>query len=182
MKIIIDAGHGPGTIGKRTPDGRMREFHFNAAVAEEVRKRLVAEGFTVMFSHQADRDVSLIERTRFANRSGADLLVSIHANAAGNGGYHAAEGIECFVYPTAPARTRKLGELLQNSLVASTGRKNRGLKTADFAMLRDTVMPAVLVECGFMTHKQEAALLQTAAYRKRCARAISFAISCLENQ
>ncbi|MBT2583720.1 N-acetylmuramoyl-L-alanine amidase [Planococcus sp. ISL-109] len=180
MKILIDAGHGPATYGKRTPDGRMREFHFNAAVAEEVKKRLAAEGYTVLFSHQADRDVPLVERTRFANRTGADLLVSIHANAAGTGGYNAAEGIECFVYPAAPARTRKFGELLQNSLVVSTRRKNRGLKTADFAMLRDTSMPAVLVECGFMTNKQEAALLQSTEYRKRCARAITFAITCME--
>lgn len=179
MKIVIDAGHGPGTIGKRTPDGRMREFHFNASVAEEVKKRLVAEGYTVLFSHQKDRDVPLKERTLFANRSGAELLVSIHANAAGHG-YNPAQGIESFIYPTVPARTRKFGQLLQQSLISSTQRKDRGLKTADFAMLRDTAMPAVLVECGFMTHKQEAALLQSAEYRTRCARAISFAITCME--
>ncbi|RAZ66705.1 N-acetylmuramoyl-L-alanine amidase family protein [Planococcus maitriensis] len=179
MKIIIDAGHGPGTIGKRTPDGRMREFHFNNAVAEEVKKRLAADGYTVLFSHQQDRDVPLRERTSFANRSGADLLVSIHANAAGNS-FNPAQGIESFIYPAAPARTRKFGQLLQESLILSTGRKDRGLKTADFAMLRDTIMPAVLVECGFMTHKHEAALLQSEEYRKRCARAISFAITCME--
>lgn len=181
MKILIDAGHGPATPGKRTADGRMREFHFNAAVANEVKKQLTAEGYAVLFSHRADRDVPLQERTRFANRSGAQLLVSIHANAAGNGGFTSAEGIECFIYPTAPARTRKLGELLQQSLVMSTRRKNRGLKTADFAILRDTIMPAVLVECGFMTHRQEAALLKSDAYRKRCARAICFAITCMES-
>ncbi len=179
MKIIVDAGHGPGTIGKRTPDGRMREFHFNSAVAEEVKKRLTAEGYTVLFSHQLDRDVPLKERTRFANSSGAELLVSIHANASGNN-YSPAQGIESFIYPTAPQRTQKFGRLLQNSLIASTQRKDRGLKTADFAMLRDTVMPAVLVECGFMTHRHEAALLQSADYRMRCARAISFAITCME--
>ncbi|MFP3358624.1 N-acetylmuramoyl-L-alanine amidase family protein [Planococcus citreus] len=179
MKIIIDAGHGPGTIGKRTPDGRMREFHFNNAVAEEVKNRLAADGYTVLFSHQQDRDVPLKERTSFANRSGAELLVSIHANAAGNS-YSPAQGIESFIYPAAPARTRKFGQLLQDSLISSTQRKDRGLKTADFAMLRDTTMPAVLVECGFMTHKHEAALLQSAEYRKRCARAISFAITCME--
>lgn len=179
MKIIIDAGHGPGTIGKRTPDGRMREFHFNNAVAEEVKKRLSADGYTVLFSHQQDRDVPLKERAGFANRSGAKLLVSIHANAAGHS-FGPAQGIESFIYPAAPARTRKFGQLLQNSLILSTGRKDRGLKTADFAMLRDTSMPAVLVECGFMTHKHESALLQSDEYRMRCARAISFAITCME--
>lgn len=179
MKIVIDAGHGPATAGKRTPDGRMREFHFNAAVAEEVKKQLKAEGFTVLFSHQPDRDVPLYERVRFANRSAADLFVSIHANAMGSA-FHPAEGIESFVYPTAPSRTRKLGLLLQQSLVAATKRKDRGLKTADFAVLRDTAMPAVLVECGFMTHRQEAALLRSHDYREHCARAISFAIACMK--
>ncbi len=175
MKIIIDAGHGPATPGKRTPDGRMREFHFNAAVAELVKKQLSTEEHNVLFSHRPDKDVPLFERTRFANRSGADLFVSIHANASGEG-FNAAEGIESFIYPGASIKTRKIGELLQQSLVMATGRKNRGLKTADFAVLRDTAMPAVLVECGFMTHRTEAALLQTTEYRKRCAHAICFAV------
>lgn len=179
MKIVIDAGHGPETPGKRSPDGRLREFHFNSAVADEVKKRLVLDGHTVLFSHQSDQDVPLHERTALANRLKADLFVSIHANAHGQT-FNAANGLETFIYSHPQAATRKLAESVQRSLVLATGRKDRGVKQGNFAVLRDTHMPAILVECGFMTHKQEVELLKSAAYRKRCALGICFGIACFE--
>ncbi|WP_411747615.1 N-acetylmuramoyl-L-alanine amidase family protein, partial [Psychrobacillus psychrotolerans] len=71
-----------------------------------------------------------------------------------------------------------LASLIQNSLCSLTGRLNRGVKKADFAVVRDTRMPAVLVECGFMTNKNEAILLQSTIYRMHCAKAITYAILC----
>lgn len=177
MKIIIDAGHGPNTPGKRSPDGRLREFHFNAAVAEEVKKRLLLDGHTVIFSHHPDGDVPLHERTGLANRLKADVFISIHANAAGSG-FNSANGIETFTYLHPQAASVKLAEAIQTALRLSTSRPDRGVKKANFAVLRDTRMPAVLVECGFMTHREELALLQSDAYRKRCATAIAFAVTC----
>jgi N-acetylmuramoyl-L-alanine amidase len=177
MKIIVDAGHGPATPGKRSPDGRLREFHFNSAVAEELKKRLVLDGHTVIFSHSLEEDVPLFERTRLANRLQADLFLSIHANAAGSS-FNTAEGIETFIYPNASAFSKKVSAAIQRSLVRSLKRADRGVKGADFAVLRDTRMPAVLIECGFMTNREELALLQSELYRKRCAGAIAFAVNC----
>ncbi|HSI68120.1 MAG TPA: N-acetylmuramoyl-L-alanine amidase [Planococcus sp. (in: firmicutes)] len=177
MKIIIDAGHGPNTPGKRSPDGKLREFQFNSAVAQEVKKRLVLDGHTVIFSHQEDRDVPLLERTRLANRMGADLFLSIHANAFGNA-FNSANGIETFTYYKSSGESNRLAAFVQNALVLSTGRKNRGIKHADFAVLRDTAMPAILIECGFMTNREEAQLLKSSSYRRDCARAIVFGIGC----
>lgn len=177
MKIMIDAGHGPDTPGKRSPDGRLREFHFNSAVAEEVKKRLVLDGHSVFFSHQSDVDVPLHERTSLANRLKVDLFVSIHANAFGQT-FNTANGLETFIYSRPQAETKELAAAVQRSLVLVTSRKDRGVKQGDFAVLRDTHMPAILVECGFMTHKQEVELLKSTAYRKRCATGICFGIAC----
>lgn len=177
MKIMIDAGHGPETKGKRSPDGRLREFHFNSEVADEVKKHLMACGHTVMFSHLPNQDVPLHERTALANRLKVDLFVSIHANAFGNE-FNAANGIETFTYLRSLANSKRLSSYIHQALILSTGRKNRGEKQADFALLRDTRMPAVLIECGFMTNLEELALLKSVDYRKRCARAIAFGIDC----
>ena len=180
MKIIIDAGHGPNTAGKRSPDGRMREFHFNSAVADEVKKRLLPDGHTVIFSHHPEADVPLHERVQLANRLKADLFISIHANAAGST-FTSANGIETFTYSQPQAASKRLAQTMQQALCLSAKRLDRGVKKADFAVLRDTHMPAILVECGFMTNREELALLQSAGYRRRCAAAIAFAITCYES-
>ena len=177
MKIMIDAGHGPHTPGKRSPDGRIREFHFTSAVADEVKKRLMLDGHTVFFSHQPDQDVPLHERTGLANRLKADLFVSIHANAYGSF-FNETSGIETFIFTKASAAAGKFADSIQHALIKSTHRKDRGVKKAEYAVLRDTRMPAVLVECGFMTNREEAELLKLDAYRKRCAGAIAFGINC----
>lgn len=181
MKIIIDAGHGPTTAGKRSPDGRLREFHFNSAVADEVKKRLLLDGHTVIFSHHPEVDVPLHERTQLANRLKADLFISIHANAAGSG-FNGASGIETFTYSHPQKASEQLAEAVQLALCLAVKRPDRGVKKADFAVLRDTHMPAILVECGFMTNREELALLQSAVYRKRCATAITFAVNCYESK
>jgi N-acetylmuramoyl-L-alanine amidase len=177
MLIVIDAGHGPNTPGKRTPDGSMKEYDFNSAVANYLRDELAKyENVRTHFTHSDREDVPLKRRTDEANRICADLFVSIHANAAG-ANWSSAEGIETFVYKTRPREAVALAEKVQAQLIASTGRKNRGVKTADFHVLRETKMTAILVECGFMTHREEAALLKSDDYRRKVACAIARAIA-----
>ncbi|ARD47643.1 N-acetylmuramoyl-L-alanine amidase [Sporosarcina sp. P37] len=175
--IILDAGHGPDTPGKRTPDGKMREFHFNSAVAALTGDFLTKEGVTVRFAHESSRDVPLSERTALANRLQADAFVSIHANAFGSG-WSTAQGIETFIYPQASTSSAALASSVQKALISACRRPDRGVKKADFAVLRDTTMPAILAECGFMSHQTEAALLQNKTYQLQCARAIAFGILC----
>ncbi|WP_318616735.1 N-acetylmuramoyl-L-alanine amidase [Sporosarcina sp. YIM B06819] len=176
MKIMIDAGHGPETAGKRSPDGLLREFSFNSAVANLIQQYLMEEGLTVYFAHDEQKDVSLAERTRYANKMQVEAFISIHANAYGTN-WNLANGIETYAYLTASQESLALASLIQRSLIMACNRTDRGVKKADFAVLRETNMPAVLIECGFMTHRQEAALLLQKAYRKQCAKAISFAIT-----
>jgi N-acetylmuramoyl-L-alanine amidase len=171
MKIIIDAGHGYSTDGKRSPDG-MHEYEFNqkaAAYAKELLENF--QNVTVYFAHSDERDVPLQERTDAANRLKVDAYVSIHANAYGTT-WNDANGIETYVYLTKPKEAYELAQKIQQHLIVQTNLRDRGVKTADFHVLRETKMTAVLTECGFDTNKHEAALMKTEAYQRTCAKAI----------
>ena len=173
MKIVLDAGHGPNTPGKRSPDDSLREYHFNSAVAYYTREELLNyENVEVLFVHDGNRDVPLSERTSKANNWGARTYISIHANAAGNGDWNAANGIETFTHPNASRESVTLAKLVQDELIKATKRRDRGIKTANFQVLREAKMPAILIEAGFMTNKEEAELLKSDHYRKLCASAI----------
>lgn len=175
MKIILDAGHGPNTAGKRTPDGKMKEYQFNSAVTRLVKAELDRLGIVVIFTHSGEKDVPLRERTSLANKLKVHAFVSIHANAYGSN-WNEVNGIETFTYTKPSADSVILAKHIQESLCTSVERKNRGVKKKDLAVLRDTNMPAVLVECGFMTNQEEARLLQTDDYRLKCAKGISTGI------
>lgn len=177
MKILVDAGHGPNTAGKRSPDGSLREFMFNEAVAIQLKALLMAHGITVIFSHDIHRDVPLSERISLANKLKVHAFVSIHANAYGTG-WNDVNGIETYTCLKPSATSLKLAANVQQAMVMRTGRKDRRVKRADFAVLRETTMPAILVECGFMTNLQETTLLKSPTYQKQCAQAIAFGLLC----
>jgi N-acetylmuramoyl-L-alanine amidase len=166
-KIKICGGHSYSTSGKGVPG--MKEYEFNRAVAEYVRQELVKyKDVEVSFTHEDGRDVPLKERTDEANAWGADAYISIHANA----GPASATGLESFIHPRADRDTKNLGYAIHKHLIRLTGMRDRKLKTADYHVLRETKMPAVLVECGFMTNKEDLVLLKNDKYRKNCALAI----------
>lgn len=175
---MLDAGHGLNTPGKRCPDDSMREFYFNSVVANYVREILLKyENVQVDFAHDASGkiDISLLARTNTANSKRSDVYVSIHANAYGTT-WTDANGIETFVHTKAESVSKSLANLIQDKLIKATNLKNRGVKSADFHVLKETNMPALLVECGFMTNPKEAALLKSDDYRRKCAKAIADAL------
>lgn len=174
MKIKLCAGHGYNTPGKRVPDGSMREFEFNSAVANYAKSLLESyENVQVSFAHDptGKTDVSLSSRVNEANKEKVDAYVSIHANAYGTG-FNSADGIETYVYTSKPKEALSLANKVQNELIKQTGRSNRGVKTANFYVLKNTHMTAILCECGFMTNKEEAGLLKSDSYRRKCAESI----------
>ncbi|MDQ0414574.1 N-acetylmuramoyl-L-alanine amidase [Mesobacillus stamsii] len=172
MKIMLDAGHGYNTQGKRSPDG-MREYEFNRAVANYAKSVLDGyENTTVYFAHSDSADVPLVTRTNRANELKVDVFVSIHANAFGAGGWDSASGIETFVYTSKPKEAYDLAIKVQNNLLRASGLPNRGVKTANFHVLRETHMTAILAECGFMTNKTDQSKLKSESYRKSAAQAI----------
>lgn len=176
MKIVIDAGHGPDTPGKRSPDGILREYMFNSATARYIIELLKQyDGVEIMATFEDVRDVSLKERTDRANNWGADIFISIHANAMGDN-WSSAKGIETFEYLHTDPVTDRLAASVHRHMIKNTGRLDRGLKRADYHVLRETHMPGVLIECGFMDNVEECALLCSDEYRRTCAKAIVGAI------
>lgn len=181
MKFMLDAGHSRVTPGKRSPDG-MLEFEFNASVADYAKELLEGyENTTVYFAHDPSGkiDIPLTTRTNRANELKVDCYVSIHANAFGPGGWHEASGIETFIHPSKPKEAYELAIKIQNNLLRASGLPNRGVKTADFHVLRETDMTAVLPECGFMTNKTDLSKLKSDSYRRAVAEAI---VDALANQ
>lgn len=168
MRFLIDAGHGYQTPGKRSPNG-MKEYEFNREVARVLNLALreYEEVVGVIASHSDERDVPLKDRTDLADYYNVDCIISIHANAYDSGGWNDVEGIETFIHDSKPgAKSLDLAKKVQGDLIETTRRKNRGVKKANFHMLREYDCPAkILVECGFMTNREEVALLKTGTYR-----------------
>ncbi|MDI3234158.1 N-acetylmuramoyl-L-alanine amidase [Exiguobacterium antarcticum] len=151
--VALDAGHGINTAGKRTPDNE-REWSFNNQVLLAAQKRL-AEYEDVKVLRLDDptgkTDVPLIDRTNKANKAKADVLVSIHHNA-NTGKWGNWTGTETFTYTPASANPKSvaLAKAVHPKLVKAMGLNDRGLKAADFHMVRESKMPAILTEGGYM--------------------------------
>jgi len=174
MKLIaLCDGHGMETPGKRTPtlpDGTfMHENDFNRAVVAKLDVHLKRCGFNTLLVAAGDTDVPLKTRTDAANNANADFYISVHANAIGAGEWNGTRGIETFHYSQASEVCKKAAAIIHRYLISGTKLPDRGVKSADFHVLRETKMPAVLAECAFMTNHEDANLLLTDAYRSECA-------------
>ncbi|MNB98642.1 N-acetylmuramoyl-L-alanine amidase LytC precursor [compost metagenome] len=185
FKILVadDDGHGMETAGKRTPpfaDGTfMHENEFNRAVIDKLNVHLKRNDFDVLHVSAGDTDVPLKTRTDLANNTipngfgrPADIMVSVHANALGSTWNPKAKGIELF-YREGSKEGKKLALNIQEFLVKGTPLINRGLKTANLHITRESQMPAVLIEGAFMDNPDEALLLKSDAYRSECAEEIA---------
>ena len=173
MKILIDNGHGANTPGKRSPDRTFFEWKFNREIAiplvEELRKRgYDAERIVPEETHE----VTLVERVRRVNarcqKFGKEnvILVSIHANAAGNGGWYDARGFSVFVCKNSSERSKRLAQSLYAAAYARDLKGNRSVPlnhywTADFYIIKNTLCPAVLTENLFYDNKEDLAILKS---------------------
>lgn len=174
--VVVDPGHGgkdPGAMW-----GEVREADVNLAVGRVLAELLRARGYGVVMTRTEEgQDVGLEERCRIANGTEARCFVSVHCNSAGGpetgAGAGKASGVEC-LYMEGSKRGRRLAELVQVRLVAVTGARDRGVKARKgLAVLRGTKMPAVLVECGFLSNTVERMLLGTSGYRQAVAGAVA---------
>ncbi|MFC7063014.1 N-acetylmuramoyl-L-alanine amidase family protein [Halobacillus seohaensis] len=174
--IALDDGHGKNTSGKRTPyidhlGHSIRENEFNKQVVKYLDTELKRNGFDTLLVAPTDVDTSLSKRTKRANNAGADAYVSIHYNAY-DGSFTGSNpsGIELYVYPG--NLNRKAGKLayhIGSYLRKGTKQNYRGVKEANFQVLRETNMAAVLSENGFMDHPDEAMLMMDAEFQQEVA-------------
>jgi N-acetylmuramoyl-L-alanine amidase len=190
--ICLDAGHGGKEPGLKS--GAHLEKGFTLELAQEVRKRLVSAGFRVVMTRSTDTYVDLAERTAIARREGADILVSLHFNAAPTSASEAG-GVEVYALTPEGARSTNvsndtgpfgaatgnasdaenllLAYSIQKSLVKQLpGIHDRGVRRARFLVLRLAEMPAVLVEAGFMSNPDDARWIYSATGRGKTAQAI----------
>lgn len=152
IKIAYCAGHGYNTPGKRTPDG-VREWSFNNKVAKAFANELALyDGVvTKRFDDPTGQsDVPLAERTNGANNWGAHYYISFHHNA-NTSKWGDWTGVETFVYiGNKNTKSGKLAQAIHPAVVKAYGLKDRGIKEANYHILRETKMPAILIEGGFM--------------------------------
>ena len=167
MIILCDAGHGIDTLGKRSPDGILREYKYCREIAAEVVKRLKTIGYNAQMLVTEENDISLGTRCKRANdvckHFGASnvLLVSIHLNAKGNGSvWMDARGWQACVSMNASARSKQLASYLYDAASAQ-GLKMRSPKPGqkwwaqNLAICRDTNCPAVLTENLFQDNESD---------------------------
>ncbi len=168
--VVIDPGHGgpdPGAIGI----GGIRETDVVLEVSKLVKKLLSEKGVKVRLTRKNEVELDLPPRVSFANKLDADVFVSIHANAS-RGKRRDINGLETFYFRG--WRGRLLAKRIQKQILrVSPGSPDRGVKQGRFYVIKNTKMPAVLVEIGFLTGRLDARRLEKAAHRKRIAYAIS---------
>ncbi len=169
VMIVIDPGHGgPTDLGGVGFDG-LREKDIVLPISLEVAQILEQNNIQVIMTRKTDRDLDLPPRSELANRVGADLFVSIHANAISMSRPDV-NGLETFYYQSGQV----LARYIQNSMLeAFPTMKNRGVKRARFYVLRHTKMPAALVEVGFVTGNYDSRILANPGQRSRMAQAIA---------
>jgi N-acetylmuramoyl-L-alanine amidase len=173
FRVVIDPGHGgpdPGAVGI---DG-LRETDVVLDVSLQVARLLQARGVQVLLTRTSEVDVDLPPRVSLANSSGADVFVSLHANALSMDRPDV-NGIETFYF--AGGRSQSLAEAIQQQLMAiSPGTPDRGARPGRFFVIRRTVMPSALAEMGFVTGEVDAPRLADPAYRRRLAQAVAAGI------
>jgi N-acetylmuramoyl-L-alanine amidase len=189
--VVLDAGHGGKDPGAVSRNG-LHEKALVLDIALRVRAHLAAAGVRVVMTRDKDHFWTLEDRPFLAARGGGDAFVSIHLNSVAT---RTVQGIETFVtpsehypptaesrltgrYPAVPNNrfnhsNTVLGHQIQKALVGITRADDRGLKRARFVVLKNSAMPAALVECGFLSNPQEEQKLSTPSYRETVAQGIA---------
>ena len=188
--VVIDPGHGgkdSGAVGSK----KIYEKQVVLDISYRIKKLLETHGLKVVMTRSGDKYLSLDDRVDLARKVKADLFLSIHADGAFSSSAH---GVETFITTAAGfdssnhygkggdqsavlnnrynAANAMLGYAVQSNLLKMSGRSDRGVRRARFAVIKKAPCPAALVECGFLTNLEEERLLSTEAYRSRVAQGI----------
>ncbi|HFI0120867.1 TPA: N-acetylmuramoyl-L-alanine amidase, partial [Streptococcus suis] len=182
--VYLDPGH--GGVDSGASYGGVHEKNLAMSVANKLKDTLLQRGINVLMTRNADYNVDFVtERSRMANNSNADLFISIHFNATGVAGSNT-KGIETYWYqpyaeypskinkekhddPVRLAESEILANKVQSNLISATGAVNRGVRRATFAVLRETAIPAILVELGFMDNPSELQTIKQSSFHDKLA-------------
>ncbi|WP_024614768.1 N-acetylmuramoyl-L-alanine amidase, partial [Clostridium sp. Ade.TY] len=165
-KVFIDPGHGGHDDGASSFG--LKEDELNLKIGLKIQKKLEAKGIEVKMSRTSDEYLSLDERAKMANEYGADIFVSNHINSFEK---DSAYGIETY-YHRDKSPHKPLSDNIQENAIKETGAFNRGVKNANFAVLRESEMTSSLFEAGFISNKVESDKLKDDKYQEKIANAI----------
>jgi N-acetylmuramoyl-L-alanine amidase len=166
VTVVIDAGHGGHDRGG-IPGQRIAEKDMTLDVAQRLRNVLAANGYRVVMTRDSDVFVPLATRVAIANSYRNAIFVCVHFNATKRMG---AGGIETYFYSR---DSLPLASAVHYYVAGGAPSANRGVRRRGYYVLRKTNVPAVLVECGFLTNPTEGAYAQTASYRQKLAEEIA---------
>nr|WP_282706919.1 N-acetylmuramoyl-L-alanine amidase [Natroniella acetigena] len=167
-RVVIDPGHGgrdPGAIGVTG----LKEKEVALDISTRVDDLLYQAGINTLMTRRDDSFVSLARRAEIANRFNADLFVSIHSNASYNSW---ANGLETYAHWNASQDNWALAWYVQDEILQRTNFTDHGLKAANFAVLRRTNLPAILVEAGFLSNPNDEEMLREPQFRQQVAEGI----------
>lgn len=167
--IMVDPGHGGSDPGAEGVLEGVWEAPVNLQISLYLVDALRELGYGVLLTRDRDRFVSLGARADYANQVLPYLFVSVHTNSMDDPDY---QGIMTFHHP-ASVRGPRLAALIQEELLAATGAVDKRVRQANFFVLRETVVPSALVECGVLTNRYECELLTAPEYQRRLAGAIA---------
>ncbi|MCL2286152.1 MAG: N-acetylmuramoyl-L-alanine amidase [Firmicutes bacterium] len=148
--IVIDPGHGGSDSG--AVSGTRREKDDNLRLALAVQRLLQAQGQRVIMTRTTDIFVTLAERSAISNRNNANIFVSLHRNSSTN---TTANGVENYIFTTAPTIDALYAHNVLNEVVNAGVQNNRGVIRGNFAVLRNTNAPAMLLEMGFISNTRD---------------------------
>lgn len=172
VKIAIDCGHGLKTPGKQTPDG-IKEWTLNDKVRDKAVSMLKDYDCEIIFTdnNEGNVDESLASRLSKYKSAGASAFVSIHHNAY-TGKWGNATGVEVYTDRKPTAKDKELANAIYNRLVKYTGLRGRGVKKANFYVINQNTIPAVLVEGGFMDGRNDYKVITSESGQEAYAKAV----------
>ncbi len=165
--IVVDPGHGGIDAGACGRQGT-REKDVNLEVAMKLKELLEEYGAYVVLTREDDHFISLYERSYQANYLAADLFISLHTNSHPNLNV---KGIELYYYAERTA-AKRLAQSVIESMVEYTGLNNLGARKANFVVIRESQMPSILIELGYLSNYQEEQIIRSSDYRDKAARGI----------
>jgi N-acetylmuramoyl-L-alanine amidase len=165
-RVVIDAGHG-GHDNGATSRYAGQEKDLALDVAMRLQPKLRAAGFETVLTRSNDQFIALDQRARISNRQENAIFVSVHFNCAPQS--HA-RGSEVYYKSRVSA---PIARNILNQILAISGTTSRGVKTANFRVLKRATFPAVLVECGFVSNPYEGRRCASGAFRESVAQAIA---------
>ena len=177
FKLALNAGHGKNTPGKRCDKkldkNQTREWVLNSRICEKIETKLKAyTGYNLirLDDPSGNKDIALKKRTDAANNFGADFYLSIHHNAGVKGG--SGGGIETYVYTKASKESEEWQNSLYRALINHTnlkGNRSDGMRSKNLHECRESNMPCVLIECGFMDSKTDVPIILSDKFAEQVA-------------